>query len=230
MGTIVAAIRRIGSWIGIPLFIIGVIAVLGDGSSLLLCALRPSLRSSQHWHEFWSNLPVDFVLLIGGLQMILWQARGTRTPSSPATTPIPLRFAVRNQIRGAFWATIAILVLYPMSTGPMAWLFWNIRLPGWAVVGIHDFYLPLKWLGLKSEAYVAGLNWYATCWFDVTKPQATPPMAFPYGDTPPILSALSGILISAWLIWNLVRWVNRRDMTRIGIHPTATRDPGSVSH
>jgi len=113
----------------------------------------------------------------------------------------------------ALWGTAGASVLYLLSAGPVFWLIWNVRVPDWGISIIYFIYAPLIWTVGNSQ--VAGEIWraYAQLWVDVNVGRpATPPRPDPV--PPPYLLEVSGILISAWVIWNFVRWVNQRSLTR----------------
>src|SRR5262245_52365268 len=119
----------------------------------------------------------------------------------------------RRRLGVAFWTGLAVPIAYALSAGPADWLFVSVPLPEWCLLVFHSFYLPLKWLILKSETYRNCCDWYLLLWHDKSPP-ATPPILFPYGNTPPFLSGLAGIIIAAWFVWKLVRWINDRDIPR----------------
>jgi hypothetical protein len=67
-----------------------------------------------------------------------------------------------------FWiivALVALLVAYPLSTGPADWM----RAHGWLSQGtvktLDRFYSPLPWTYKNSPALVRrGIDWYAHLW------------------------------------------------------------------
>lgn len=127
-----------------------------------------------------------------------------------------IRFLWRPAV--AFWGTIGLLVLYPMSAGLFVWLYWNVRLPEWATFGMHFFYQPIGWVVNESEIFRALWFRYAGIWVDMniqpatlTQPRDIPP--------PPFFSELTGTLLGAWLIWNLVRWVGQLPVAHMPVQP-----------
>lgn len=211
-------VLRIKSWVGTALILIGTLAVFGDASSLALRQFRPPTPYWQTAPQLWTGLPFDLVLLIAGCHVVFGpmhlatssirrSRQGIEHPSEP------------RRVYAAFGGTIAACILYAMSTGPAVWMLWNVRLPEWAAYGFHWFYLPLKWFALKSQSFVTALGWHNKLWIDPRETPATPPIAFPYGDTPSLLSALSAVVLGAWLIASLIRWLNRRDLARNGMPP-----------
>lgn len=105
----------------------------------------------------------------------------------------------------AFWGTIGVIVLYVLSAGPAVSLLYHLHLPRWAAVGIYFFFLPLVEAVNKSELLVAAFDSYLGLWLDADIDPAN--LHVPMPDAPPFFTEVSGTIVAAWLIWNLVRWV-----------------------
>jgi len=106
----------------------------------------------------------------------------------------------------ALWLTVAMLILYPLSVGPASWLIWNVHSPRWVGVLLAVIYSPLIWSVSKSKALNEFVDAYAALW---AKPGGQPATEVPQYDEPQFFTAAAGTLVSAWLILNLVRWVNQ---------------------
>ena len=108
----------------------------------------------------------------------------------------------------AFWGTIAALVLYFLSAGPLVWILWQVRLPDWLAVAINFAYCPFDWAFRKSKSFEAIWTAYRDVWVDTNMGQpATPFVAMP--DPPAFFLEACGTLLGCWLVWNFVRWVNQ---------------------
>ena len=61
----------------------------------------------------------------------------------------------------------ALLLLYPLSGGPVAWLFENRylqRAPDWVIFSAERFYAPCAWLRTKVQSFDASVDWYMHLW------------------------------------------------------------------
>ncbi len=112
-----------------------------------------------------------------------------------------------------FWGSAGLVVCYLLSTGPVYWLIWNIHLPVWSVNVIRVVYGPF--ISVVNRSEVARYVWltYSCIWVDSTTravgQPATPPGPDPVA--PPYVVEAAGTLITAWLTWTLVRWLNQRE-------------------
>ncbi|HEV3302717.1 MAG TPA: hypothetical protein VG055_23900 [Planctomycetaceae bacterium] len=71
----------------------------------------------------------------------------------------------RAWIGGASFALLGLLVLYPLSAGPLVWIANRTEEPPVGVVkAIDAFYEPLSWLRSKSETADNALDWYFKLW------------------------------------------------------------------
>jgi hypothetical protein len=217
------ALQNRGSIIGVPLLLVGVLALFGDASSLVISAIRRPPQWLQTAQESWLGLPVGVVLLYLGRCLIPLPRRAESSASIRGDVDGSKAVCGRKGLGVAFWTGLAVPVAYALSAGPADWLFVSVRLPEWSLFGFHYFYLPLKWLMLKSEIYQKFCVWYFLLWHDKSPP-ATPPILFPYGNTPEYLSGFAGSIFVAWFIWKLVRWINYRDMPRNPNAPAVAHD------
>ena len=110
------------------------------------------------------------------------------------------------------WLSIGVLVAYPLSIGPALLLVWKVRVPKVAVDCFRYFYSPLAALPGRSELMGAILETYAGLWVDSQEPKVTDYRPWP--EPPPFFVEVFGTFISAWLIWNFVRWLNQRKVGR----------------
>lgn len=118
-----------------------------------------------------------------------------------------LKFLWRPAV--CLWGTLGALALYFLMAGPLVWLVWNVQLPDWLAVVISVVLRPLEWIYEESDVLHELLDAYVKLWVDFTKGSpATQPMPMP--DGPPYFVGISGTLIGAWLVWNIVRWINQR--------------------
>lgn len=65
----------------------------------------------------------------------------------------------------AWWAVLvvlAVLVLYPLSIGPVAWLSLKCDVPQWLDVATDHFYAPANWL--MDSGPQALSDWYFRYW------------------------------------------------------------------
>jgi hypothetical protein len=68
-----------------------------------------------------------------------------------------------------FWFTVAlvaVLVGYPLSFGPMQWLFHQGFMPQWAELPCHYFYRPLAWTCGCFQPMRNALDWYVSLWME----------------------------------------------------------------
>jgi hypothetical protein len=54
-----------------------------------------------------------------------------------------------------WWTLIAVLVLYPLSMGPVCWFA-----PDGSEATVEDVYAPIEWLRWKSESVDRVVVWY----------------------------------------------------------------------
>jgi hypothetical protein len=68
----------------------------------------------------------------------------------------------------AFWATVVVVVVlvgYPLSFGPVAWLSHHKRPPGWIGHLTEYFYTPLFWIVQHAPMPILDLfKWYIDLW------------------------------------------------------------------
>src|SRR5262245_39415133 len=67
----------------------------------------------------------------------------------------------------AFWATVTmvvLVVLYPLSIGPVIWLVDREMLPERFAEPVAVFYFPLEWAVGSSDATAQIYAWYARLW------------------------------------------------------------------
>ena len=62
-------------------------------------------------------------------------------------------------------ATLAVLVLYPLSIGPACWLTTRHIIPT-PCKPIELFYFPLNWIVFKSETATRVYLWYIGLWVE----------------------------------------------------------------
>jgi hypothetical protein len=118
-----------------------------------------------------------------------------------------LKFLLRPSV--SLLLSIGALVAYPLSVGPAVWVMWNFHVPEIARAGFSYIYSPLVSVAGKSETVGRGLEGYAGFWVDGSQEAATKFKPW-WPEPPPFLIEVTGTLIGAWLVWNLVRWVNQR--------------------
>ena len=84
-----------------------------------------------------------------------------------------------------FWATafLAALVAYPLSLGPVTWLFWHDQLPDWADGPLDYLHKPLY---ESPKPIHDALAWYARLW----KPSLVPDDSAPARLSPEEIQAL----------------------------------------
>jgi hypothetical protein len=58
---------------------------------------------------------------------------------------------------------IALLILYPLSTGPFAWLSENV-MPDWFGEWLAWAYYPLWWAFEKNHDLAEWMLWYISLW------------------------------------------------------------------
>jgi hypothetical protein len=70
----------------------------------------------------------------------------------------------REKPTAGFWITVAlvaVLVGYPLSIGPAAWICTGIGDPYWAVDAFHSVYAPILWIYHEGpESFNDALTWY----------------------------------------------------------------------
>lgn len=67
----------------------------------------------------------------------------------------------------AFWSTVAaavLVILYPLSIGPLIWLADRGMLPEEAAGLIGIIYYPLELAAASSDATIRLYSWYASLW------------------------------------------------------------------
>ncbi len=67
----------------------------------------------------------------------------------------------------AFWATgvvVAVLVLYPLSLGPMCWASVNGYLSRSTIDACALIYGPVRWFMDEHEMLATPLRWYLSLW------------------------------------------------------------------
>jgi hypothetical protein len=69
----------------------------------------------------------------------------------------------------AFWATVVVvvaLVAYPLSSGPVVWLYWNkLGQPGWMKSVMGTVYAPLEWTANNGPDWLKeGISSYCRWW------------------------------------------------------------------
>ena len=67
----------------------------------------------------------------------------------------------------AFWTTVAlvvVLIIYPLSIGPVLWLDNNELIPGFAKRPLKHLYSPLLWVVLNYETAAQIYGWYVSLW------------------------------------------------------------------
>jgi hypothetical protein len=132
-----------------------------------------------------------------------------------------LDFLMRPAV--SLWGTIGVFTLYILSYGPATWLAWNVSLPRWVAIPMTYVYWPIAWWVAGSEVVRPIASGYIRLWVDYTvgTPATRNP---PLLHAPPFFLEVSGTLIGAWLIWNLVRWVNQAKTLKSNC-PTLTTAP-----
>jgi hypothetical protein len=149
---------------------------------------------------------------------------GTTNPATapPATTASSadrwhrqlLRFLWRPAV--TFWASFGSVVFYPLSAGPACWLLWNFHLPAWSVAVMRFVYCPLISVLNKSDFAKDAWTAYADIWVDNIS-RTTGQSATQFGPDPvppPYFVEVAGVLIPAFLVWSLARWINQRGLAR----------------
>lgn len=123
----------------------------------------------------------------------------------------------------SFWGSVGALALYFLSSGPIAWLLWNVHLPLWLALLISYAYCPIGWVGATSGTSSEILVLYLGLWVDIpsipTAGQAATMLVFPGTVRPPFILEISGALVSAWLVWNFCRMLNRRHRMAARVAP-----------
>jgi hypothetical protein len=122
----------------------------------------------------------------------------------------------RKKLGTRFWLPLALLVAYPLSGGPVYSLLFHFNLPPWAAEYAAAFYSPLGRATRKVPILKGGFEAYGSLWVDTTKEPATRlrGQPGPYSRLVRHAVELTGLVTPAWLIWCLVRWINRRDENR----------------
>jgi hypothetical protein len=125
-----------------------------------------------------------------------------------------------------FWLPVALLVVYPLSGGPVYFLLHNFSLPPWTAEYAAAFYRPLGRSTRKVPILKSVLEAYGSLWVDTTKEHATPLRGQPgrYSRLVSHAVELTGVLTPAWLIWCLIRWVNNRVGNRQVNRPAVNPD------
>ena len=200
--------------IGFPLMLIGIFALIADGSSLVLALLGTSLPSELRQEELWIGVPVDLLLMLVGSGLFFGPTWWLPVGSKCDTVNEFERRADRKQRRSAVCGSLGFLLLYVLSTGPMSWIVWHVAVSNSGGRVIQWSYLPLRWMFLKSNFFMKPLTTYTRFWLEESVSPKTQLQSFFYGETPRPLSALAGVLLGAWLIFVVVRWLNRRDAAR----------------
>ena len=76
---------------------------------------------------------------------------------------------VNRRERWAKWTGASVVVLaligYPLSIGPMFWLFEHEMLPEWAQD--TPIYEPLGWIDRNVPPFNSALHWYLSLWTDI---------------------------------------------------------------
>ena len=73
----------------------------------------------------------------------------------------------RKKLGWPFWTTITLLVVfvaYPLSMGPMRWIYSKASFPGWFAHVHNVFYGPLDWVYINSPLFEKWMNWYLSFW------------------------------------------------------------------
>ena len=81
----------------------------------------------------------------------------------------------RKHPSAAFWATMVVvvmLVVYPLSCGPICGLSLRTGIPPWKRVCV--FYLPIKWVAEKTAPTKRALIWWLHLWSPPTMPLSSP--------------------------------------------------------
>lgn len=68
----------------------------------------------------------------------------------------------------SFWATavvVVVVVVYPLSYGPVCWLAFHGLLPEWSVGAFNVFYGPIVWLYFYGPTpIIEAIRWYTDIW------------------------------------------------------------------
>jgi hypothetical protein len=115
-----------------------------------------------------------------------------------------------------FFGTFGAIALYFLSVGPAFVLFWKLPPDRWGSFFIGAFYSPLAWVAQKSARLGFAIEAYVESW--AVTFNHDPRIAihhWSYVDEPPYFTEIAGAVIAAWTIWTVVRWINRRGLTRV---------------
>jgi len=124
-------------------------------------------------------------------------------------------FSLLKRPAVALWGTIGLLLFYQLSAGPVVWLVWNVRLPEWVGEGLNWFYSPLNALTMNSEFYSQFWGMYRARCVGQMATGGPATRIGPAPELPQFLVVVSGAVIGAWLIWNLVSLVNERQKSKL---------------
>jgi hypothetical protein len=72
----------------------------------------------------------------------------------------------RKKPTAGFWITaalVAVLVGYPLSFGPLAWLITRDLVPEWSASFLNAYTAPLNWAA-QSETVEDVYLWYTSFW------------------------------------------------------------------
>ena len=75
----------------------------------------------------------------------------------------------RNKSDASFWTTVVVITVglvlaYPLSLGPVAWILNRIEMPEWVMTALVIFYMPLQRLCEVSEPAKTAILWYEALW------------------------------------------------------------------
>jgi hypothetical protein len=110
----------------------------------------------------------------------------------------------------ALWGIVALVILYPLSVGPAAWLIWHVKLPSWLGVVFGHVYSPLMWLDRRFPHAMEIVNNYISLWVDYKNMRRPPATAVPDYHEPTLAVSIAGTIVAALLLFNIVRFVQRR--------------------
>lgn len=73
---------------------------------------------------------------------------------------------LRPSRRGVWVAVLlGLIVLYPLSVGPVNWIINRGYVPGWMIdTLVGPFYAPLTWLYFRNDTFRALADWYQAAW------------------------------------------------------------------
>ena len=70
-------------------------------------------------------------------------------------------------------ALIVVLVGYPLSIGPVNWIYWHVPLPDWLADSFFPaVYEPYSWAIAQSETATDFDKWWISLWVDIGTPGA----------------------------------------------------------